>query len=479
MATTTQPQAPRRHFPRPSGKAVLAILGAIVIVWAALGIQAAILSDRQAASSTDLQQQINAIKAGGAQAAPTSFPVAISDQAAAHPYDAALAPASPDPVKEITLTATDDTVIGIAKGIDFHGWSFGNSIPAQPLHVRQGDTIKFTLVNKGTMGHSVDFHAAQIDPAQNYKVVLPGQSLSFTWTADQPGVFMFHCGAAPVIEHLASGMYGAIVVDPTTPLPPAREYVLVQSEYYLKQQGDSYVTDVNKALAATPDYVVFNGMVNQYRQNPLTANPGELIRLYVVNAGPSETSAFHVIGAIFSAVYPDGNLANKLTGVSTYNIAPGGAAMFELTIPSQGTYPFVTHDFADASKGAIGAIQVGPAAANAAAVHDMTGSAVTTGSNQAAAAATLTLTATDNAFSQKTITVKAGQAVTVTLTNKGQAVHNFHVLGLKGADGKDVQTALVESSGSASVTFTPQKAGSYTFQCDVHPSEMTGTLIVQ
>ena len=475
MATATQPQAPRGHFPRPSGKALLTTLGVIVIVWATLGIQAAILSDRQASSTTDLQQQINALKAGSAQTAPASFPVAVSDQAAAHPYDAALAPASTDPVKEITLTATDDTVVGVAKGIDFHGWSFGNSIPAQPLHVRQGDTLKFTLVNKGTMGHSIDFHAAQIDPAQNYKTVLPGQSLSFTWKAEQAGVFLFHCGSAPVIEHLASGMYGAIVVDPTTPLPPAREYVLVQSELYLKQQGDGYVTDMNKALAATPDYVVFNGMVNQYRQSPLTANPGELIRLYVVNAGPSETSAFHVIGAIFSAVYPDGNLANKLTGVSTYSLAPGGAAMFELTIPNPGTYPFVSHDFSDASKGAIGAIQVGAPATSAATAAASNANA---SGNQAVAAAKIELTATDNKFSQTTITAKAGQPVTVTFTNKGAAVHDFHVLGLKGADGKDVQTALVESGGSASVTFTPQKAGSYTFQCDVHPAEMRGTLTV-
>jgi len=46
-------------------------------------------------------------------------------------------------------------VIGVAKGVNMQGWSFGDSIPARPLHVRQGDTVHFTLVNNSTMGHGI------------------------------------------------------------------------------------------------------------------------------------------------------------------------------------------------------------------------------------------------------------------------------------------------------------------------------------
>ncbi len=409
------------------------------MVWAALAVQAAIIGHRQNTITTKLRQEIAAVKAG-APASAEALPVQASDQAKAQVYDASLPPAAANPVKDITLTATETTVVGVARGVNFQGWSFGGSIPARPLHVRQGDTVNFTLINNGSMGHSMDFHAAQIDPGQNYKTVLPGRSFTFSWKAEVPGVFLFHCGTAPVIEHLANGMYGAIIVDPATPLPPAREYVLVQSEFYMKQNGSVYVGDMSKMMADSADDVVFNGMVNQYQLHPLLANPGELIRLYVVDAGPSHSSAFHVIGAIFSGVYPDGNLANKLTGVSTYNIAPGGAAMFELTIPEAGTYPFVTHAFADASRGAIGVIQVGTPATAATEPHTMPTPTATMptmamplgGAATAAApanAAQVGLSATENRFSQPQLTAKVGKPMTVTFTNKGSAIHNFHIKG--------------------------------------------------
>ena len=106
-----------------------------------------------------------------------------------------------------------------------------------------------------------------------------------------------------------------------------------------------------------PDYVVFNGYANQYKSAPLVAKAGQRIRLFVVNAGPSNFSAFHVIGALFDKVYVDGNPANAMSGNQTITIPPGGGAVFELVIPQAGSYPFVTHSFVDASKGRAGGDQ--------------------------------------------------------------------------------------------------------------------------
>jgi len=286
-------------------------------------------------------------------------PPTVSPDTPFKPYPAELPPAGPETTKHITLEVKDANV-EVAPGIVMKAWTFGGTVPGPVVHVRQGDTVDFTLVNHGSMQHSIDFHAAETPWNKNYQSINPGESFSFTWTANQPGVFMYHCGTPPVIEHIASGMYGAIVVDPAQPLPPAREYVLVQSELYLTQQSDGYYyTDAGKAADIKPTYVVFNGHAGQYSGAPLMADPGQLTRLWIVNAGPTTFSAFHVIGALFQNTYADGNPANKQYGNQTVTIPPGGGYMVELRIPEAGLYPFVTHAFAYTGLGALGLIDVG------------------------------------------------------------------------------------------------------------------------
>jgi nitrite reductase (NO-forming) len=110
-----------------------------------------------------------------------------------------------------------------------------------------------------------------------------------------------------VLLLIGYGMYGAIIVDPSEPLPRADvSYVLVQSEWYTAQvEGTLMTGDYDKMMSVRPDEVVFNGVAFQYNENPLTAKAGQRVRLYVINAGPNLASAFHIIGGMFAAVYPD------------------------------------------------------------------------------------------------------------------------------------------------------------------------------
>jgi nitrite reductase (NO-forming) len=258
----------------------------------------------------------------------------------------------------VTLTVKE-LLVSIAPGITYHAWTFNGTVPGPVIRVRQGQIVHFTLVNDGMMPHSIDFHAAQTPWNVNYQEVPVGKSFSFDWKANYPGVFMYHCGAPVVIYHMANGMYGTIIVDPAQEWAPAQEYVLVQSEFYTAQQSDgTYGVDASKLAAGTPDYVVFNGYANQYKTSPIVAKAGQRIRIFIVNAGPTLFSAFHVIGAIFSDTYADGNPANHLVGNQTVIIPPGGGMMVELTIPDAGQYPFVTHSFADVAKGALGVLNV-------------------------------------------------------------------------------------------------------------------------
>src|SRR5579875_58336 len=272
-----------------------------------------------------------------------------------------VAPATPQG-NTVNLTLTvKELLVAIAPGVAYHAWTFNGTVPGPVLRVRQGQTVHFTLVNDGTMPHSIDFHAAQTPWSVNYQPIAPGKSFSFDWKANYPGVFMYHCGAPVTIYHMANGMYGAIIVDHAHGWAPAREYVLVQSEFYAAKQPDgSYFVDPQKLATGIPDYVVFNGYANQYKADPLTARAGQRIRLFIVNAGPTLFSAFHVIGAIFSDTYIDGNPANHMVGDQTVTVPPGGGVMVELTIPQPGLYPFVSHSFASVGKGAIGILKVVP-----------------------------------------------------------------------------------------------------------------------
>lgn len=89
--------------------------------------------------------------------------------------------------------------------------------------------------------------------------------------------------------------------------------------------------------------------------------------------------------------------------------------------------------------------------------------------------------ATDNKFNLKTLTAKAGEAYTVTLTNNGKIPHNLAFLDRKGgaALAAGSQGEIVPGGGSLTLTFTPPAAGTYYFQCDLHPDQMNGTFTVE
>ena len=219
-----------------------------------------------------------------------------------------------------------------------------------------------TLTNDGAIPHSIDFHAARIAPNLAFKDVKPGKSFTFSFVANDPGVFMYHCGTKPVLTHIANGMYGAIVVDPATPLPKAdREYVLVSSEWYLNAPGLKTPAGLDMAKAHTmqPDWVTWNGYAGQYVKHPLTAKPGETVRFCVVAAGPSFDTDFHVVGTLLDRAWLDGDMTQYLPNVQTATVPAGGGGVFDVKIDKPGLYPFVSHSFASVDMGQVGLLKVG------------------------------------------------------------------------------------------------------------------------
>ena len=303
--------------------------------------------------------------AAGLESYAGAAPSNADDLATAHKAFPAALPAAPaGPVANVNLVLTDIT-IQIAPGVKYTAWAWADGAPGPVIHVRQGQLVKITLTNKGAIPHSIDFHAARIAPDKAFGDVMPGKSVSYTFRANDAGVFMYHCGTKPVLMHIANGMYGAIVVEPKPGVLPRadKNYVLVASEWYLASDGLAAPAQFNmtKAHARQPDWMTFNGYSGQYVKHPLTANPGELVRFWVVDAGPSLDTDFHIVGTILNTAYPFGDMnpANALHNVQTVTVPAGGGAVFDVKIDEPGLYPFVSHAFAAVDQGQVGLLKVG------------------------------------------------------------------------------------------------------------------------
>jgi len=275
--------------------------------------------------------------------------------------NAALPPAPAGAVAKVHLVLVDKT-IEIAPGVKYRAWAFSGGAPAPFIHVRQGQRVDLTLTNKGVIPHSVDFHAARIAPNVAFKDVPPGGSIHYSFVASDPGAFMFHCGTKPVLAHIANGMYGAIIVEPRTALPRAdKNYVLVASEWYLSSPGfpQPASLDMAKAQRQEPDWVAWNGYAGQYVTHPLTAQPGQTVRFWVVDAGPSFDVDFHIVGTILDRAWINADMTRFQRNIQTAPVPAGGGGVFDVKIDKPGLYPFVSHSFAAVDLGQVGLLNVG------------------------------------------------------------------------------------------------------------------------
>jgi nitrite reductase (NO-forming) len=340
-----------------------AVLG--FALWTAVSAQKARDDAQKLSTGTPAATHDHATAAAAAVATPSYAGLAPENAdaiAAAHkPYPATLPSAPPGAVATVHLTLKD-VVHEVAPGIKYNAWAFSGGAPGPVIHVRQGQTVKMTLTNGGAIPHSIDFHAARIAPNVAFRDVAPGESFTFSFKANDPGVYMYHCGTKPVLMHIANGMYGAIVVTPNTPLPQVdREYVLVSSEWYLNAPGlrTPATFDMAKAHAMAPDWVTWNGYAGQYVKHPLISNPGETVRFWVVAAGPSFDSDFHVVGTLLNRAWVDGDMTQYLRNVQTATVPAGGGGVFDVKIDQPGLYPFVSHSFASVDMGQVGLLKVG------------------------------------------------------------------------------------------------------------------------
>ena len=266
----------------------------------------------------------------------------------------------------------------VAAGLERTVWSFDDAgdprdkgsrplAEGPVLRGRVGDTFEVTIRNKGSMSHSIDFHAGPAVPQTMMRNIEPGKELLYTFTADRAGIWMYHCSSDPMSNHIANGMYGAVVVDDGTLPPVNAEYVLVQSEIYLGPNGGT--ADAEKVAGMNPDIMAFNGRAFQYDAHPLKLGKGQRVRIWVLDAGPNQPLSFHIVGTQFEAVWTEGRyLIGAGTGANSAGASSAGAQVLpllpaqggfvELKVDQPGDYSIVNHVMSLAEKGAHGILRV-------------------------------------------------------------------------------------------------------------------------
>lgn len=273
---------------------------------------------------------------------------------------------------QVDLTTTAK-ISQLTNQYKYEKWTFNDVVPAPFIRARVGDVVEVKLTNRDPAGnpHNIDCHA----------FTGPGGGAAITTTeVDEtktarfkllsPGLFLYHCAAAPVPVHIANGMYGLIYVQPEEDLPPVdKEYYVMQSEFYHEppeideetgRLSDLVEFSYPHGLREDPDVVVFNGSESALtRDRPLTAKVGESVRIFFGNAGPNLTSSFHVIGSIFRNVYRDGDVTSPPGQyIQTVTVPAGAATIVDLNMAAPGTYTLIDHSVFRLDKGAVGFLNV-------------------------------------------------------------------------------------------------------------------------
>ncbi len=292
------------------------------------------------------------------------------DRIAADPTDI------PDPVDwdeprhhEVEMTTTE-RIAEIEPGVTFQYMTFEDRVPGPMVRVRRGDTVEFTIHNpeENSMPHNMDFHAVYgTGGGADASTVAPGETAGFTFRAEYPGVFVYHCAVPNMDQHISAGMFGAILVEPEDGLPEVdRELYFGQHELYTKgdpgEEGH-HAFDMDAMAAEEPTYVCLNGEAYAFTENgygPVTVDKNERVRIFWANGGPNLTSSWHAIGNVWETFYRDGDLVSEPDRyVETAPVVPGSVAAAEIDTPVPGQIKLVDHALSRVvRKGMLGAIKV-------------------------------------------------------------------------------------------------------------------------
>ena len=248
-------------------------------------------------------------------------------------------------VREYQVVALDRT-LEVMPGVFYSAWTFDGQVPGPTLRCTEGDLVRVHFRNAGTHQHSIHFHGFHPSNMDGvFEQIDPGGSYVYEFEAQPFGLQLYHCHTMPLKRHIAKGLYGAMIIDPKRPRPPANEMVMVMNGFDVNFDGENEIYAVNTVPFA-------------YQANPIVLKRGELNRIYLVNVLEFDLLNSMHIHANFFNVYRTGTSLVPSEFTDTISMGQGERHIIEFTYDKLGKFMFHAHQSEFAELGWMGVFDV-------------------------------------------------------------------------------------------------------------------------
>jgi FtsP/CotA-like multicopper oxidase with cupredoxin domain len=253
-------------------------------------------------------------------------------------------PHKPGRVREYELVALDKT-IEVAQGVEFNAWTYNGTVPGPIVRATQDDLLRVRFTNGGSHPHTIHFHG--IHPGNMdgvFEVVEPGDRFTYEFPARPAGFHLYHCHATPLKKHIHKGLYGAFIIDPPKPRPPAQELVMVMNGFDTDGDGEN-------------NFYTVNGKSFYYAKYPIRVSRSKTVRIYLANLTEFDLiNSFHLHGDFFR-YYPTGT-GDQFEFTDTVMQTQGQRGIIEIDFANTGLFMFHAHQSEFAELGWMGFFQV-------------------------------------------------------------------------------------------------------------------------
>jgi manganese oxidase len=256
-------------------------------------------------------------------------------------------------IRAFEITA-EDKEIEIAPGIFFPAWTYNGQVPGPTLRATEGELLRITFQNNGSMPHTMHFHGihgASMDGITGVGEVVPGSVFTYEFEARPFGCHLYHCHSVPLKRHIHKGLYGGFIVDPDPELHPvardvARSRLLGTPENDLWQEMVMVMNGFDTNFDDENEVYAVNTVAHAYAKKPIVIDRTRPVRIYLINVTEFDPiNSFHVHGNFFNYFDHGTTLEPTSRIIDTVMLCQAQRGIIELSFDGfePGMYMFHAH----------------------------------------------------------------------------------------------------------------------------------------